>query len=152
MMVINKGSRILQVVYMRNSVAGCRSPKLGLHTEKEGLLGRLLGYTTPEGGTVSLVSGAVSCQSSVLLSCSLGFLPQTREPGSLGTEGHPHGSCGRGGADLADSCAWRWDLYQGLAWVPRFRAVQSGLGPLTPAPRLSPACSPPASTSGAANP
>ena len=40
-MVINKGSRILQVVYMRNSVAGCRSRKLGLHTEKEGLLGRL---------------------------------------------------------------------------------------------------------------
>lgn len=52
---------------------------------------------------MSPISGAISCQSSVLLSCSLGLFPQTREPGSLGTESHPLGSRGGAGADLAGS-------------------------------------------------
>ena len=38
--------------------------------------------------------------------------------------------------------------HQGRAWVSHLRAVQSGLGPLTPGPRLSRACSSPTAPAG----
>ena len=69
-------------------------------------------------GAVSPVSGVLSSQSRVLLACSLGFFPQTRDLGSLGTEGHPRGSRGGAGADLAGS-----PVPGGGTWVPG-----SGLG------------------------
>lgn len=69
-------------------------------------------------GAVSPVSRVLSSQSRVLLACSLGFFPQTRDLGSLGTEGHPRGSRGGAGADLADS-----PVPGGGTWVPG-----SGLG------------------------
>lgn len=69
-------------------------------------------------GAVSPVSGVLSSQSRVLLACFLGFFPQTRDLGSLGTEGHPRGSRGGAGADLAGS-----PVPGGGTWVPG-----SGLG------------------------
>lgn len=93
---------------------------------------------------MSPVSGAISCQSSVLLSCSLGFFPQTREPGSLGTEGHPHGSRGGVGADLADSpvpgggtCA------PGSGLGPSLQGCAEWSGSPHPRPQAQPCLQPP---------
>ncbi|CAI9174028.1 unnamed protein product [Rangifer tarandus platyrhynchus] len=163
-MVINKGSRILQVVYMRNSVAGCRSPKLGLHSEKEGLLGRLSGYVTPEGGAwrTSCRAGEGLCPRSPgrsaanPVSCFPAPWGSSHRLGSqdhLGPRAIPtEAVVERGQTWQAVLCLEVGPVRQGPAWVPRFRAVQSGLGPLTPAPRVSPACSPPTSAHGAADP
>lgn len=66
------------------------------------------------------------CSSSQSRSCCLfmGFFPQTRDLGSLGTEGHPRGSRGGAGTGHGQSCARRWDL--GARVRPRL-SLQGGV-------------------------
>lgn len=148
---------------MRNAVAGCRSPRLGLHTENEGL-GRLSGYVTPEGGAgqASCRAGKGLCPRSLGRSAAnpvscfpapWGSSHRLESQGHLGPRAIPTEAVVELGQTWQTAlCLEVGPVRQGPAWVPRFRAVQSGLGPLTPAPRLSPACSPPTSARGVADP